>query len=187
MDITREQLVAIMPFAKHRATRWLKPINRAMAEFNIYSPIRQAMFLANIAHESGELLYTKEIASGEAYDTGRLAKKLGNTPEEDGDGQRYKGRGPIQITGRYNYEVCGKALGLDLIAHPELLEDPIHGARASAWFWESHGLNALAELMDFQGVCGVINTGSRNTPANRIRGYDDRLRYYTRARKALGD
>ena len=102
--ITGAQLQSIMPFAKARIPSFVAPLNAAMYEFHINSPLRQAAFIAQIAHESGELRYVKEIASGAAYE-GR--KDLGNT--QPGDGMRYKGRGLIQITGRNNYAECGKA------------------------------------------------------------------------------
>src|SRR3990167_10770471 len=140
--ITREQLLKIMPFAKARVDLFLDALRRAMEEFKINTPARQAAFLAQIAHESAELRYVRELASGEAYDTGRLAERLGNTPEDDDDGERYKGRGLIQITGTRNYRACGEALGLDLLAKPELLEQPGLAARSAAWFWvKGAGLN----------------------------------------------
>ncbi len=88
------------------------------------------MFIAQIAHESGELTYVQEIASGKAYE-GR--KDLGNT--QPGDGIRYKGRGLIQLTGRANYEKYGQLMGLDLINNPELLEEPEFAALSAAYFW----------------------------------------------------
>lgn len=88
MTITLDQLRAIMPFAGKRAQIFLQPLNAAMEEFGINTPARQTAFLAQIAHESGSLRYTRELASGAAYDTGRLAERLGNTPEDDGDGER---------------------------------------------------------------------------------------------------
>ena len=115
--ITGAQLQSIMPFAKARIPSFVAPLNAAMYEFHINSPLRQAAFIAQIAHESGELRYVKEIASGAAYE-GR--KDLGNT--QPGDGMKFKGRGLIQITGRNNYHECGKALGVDLITNPVLLE-----------------------------------------------------------------
>lgn len=115
-----EQLKKIIPYAGRRADVFLVPINEAMNEFGINTPIRQAAFLAQIAHESGSLRYVREIASGEAYE-GRV--DLGNT--EPGDGPRFRGRGLIQITGRSNYHDCSVALyGAEapLLLHPELLE-----------------------------------------------------------------
>src|SRR5258707_58804 len=127
-----------MPNAGHRATDFLTPLRDAMREFSIdASPEREAAFLAQIAHESGELRYVHEIASGEAYE-GR--HDLGNT--EAGDGVRFKGRGLIQVTGRANYAACGLALDLPLLFHPELLESPDNACRSAAWFWDKHGLNA---------------------------------------------
>ena len=179
--ITREQLIAIMPLAKGRADAFLQPLNDAMAEFGIDTTRRMSAFLAQIAHESGQLRYLRELASGEAYDTGRLAKRLGNTPEADGDGQRYKGRGLIQITGADNYRKCSWALYGDgdiLMAHPELLEQPIPACRSAAWFWWSNGLNTLADVANsFQAITVRINGG--------LNGYADRVAYFERAKLVL--
>lgn len=179
--ITREQLIAIMPSADVRADRWLGPLNEAMAEFGIDTQRRVAAFLAQIAHESGQLRYTKEISSGAAYDTGRLAVRLGNTPEADGDGQRYKGRGLIQITGVFNYRRCSNALYGDssiLLTRPELLEETIPAARSAAWFWWSNGLNVVADCPNsFQTITMRINGG--------LNGYAERLAFFERAKKAI--
>lgn len=171
--ITGAQLQSIMPFAKARIPAFIEPLNAAMHEFHINSPIRQAAFIAQIAHESGELRYVKEIASGSAYE-GR--KDLGNT--QPGDGMKYKGRGLIQITGRNNYLECGKALGVDLVTQPELLETNDLACRSAAWFWASHGLNDLADKGDYIRICRRINGG--------LNGYQERLVYHARAKMALG-
>ena len=106
--------------------RALKPLNDTLVRFNINTPLRIAHFIAQVAHESGAFQYLKEIASGAAYDTGRLAARLGNTPEADGDGQKYKGRGYIQLTGTSNYRLFDEFTGRkhDLMNHPERLEQP---------------------------------------------------------------
>lgn len=179
MTVTKEQLLAIMPTAKKRTDAWLAPLNAAMEEFEINTPMRQAAFLAQIAHESGELRYVRELASGEEYDTGRKAKMLGNTPEADGDGQTYIGRGPIQLTGVDNYRACGKALGLPLIDMPEILEQPEHGCRAAGWFWTKlKKLNRWADIGDLEYITKRINGGMTH--------FKERFAYYCRAKAALG-
>ncbi len=176
--MTPEALQRIMPHAGPRAVLYAPHLTLAMAEFGIVSPEQRSAFLAQLAHESGELRYTKEIASGADYDTGQKAVDLGNTPEPDGDGQKYKGRGLIQLTGRRNYRECGVALGLDLLAHPELLEQPAAACRSAAWFWRSRSLNALADINAFGSITKKINGG--------YNGLDDRLRYWLRARMEFG-
>lgn len=168
--MTLDQLQRIMPHAGQRAAFFVDPLNAAMAEFGISTPKRQAAFLAQIAHESGSLFYVRELASGAAYDTGRLAERLGNTPETDGDGQRYRGRGLIQITGHDNYLLCGMALDLDLLAEPELLEQPALACRSAAWFWHNAGLNALADAGEFTRITKRINGGT-NWQAERLAFY----------------
>lgn len=173
--ITLEQLKKIIPYAGPRANVFLNPLNDAMAEFGIDTPARQAAFIAQIAHESGSLRYTREIASGAAYE-GR--RDLGNI--QPGDGMRYKGRGLIQITGRDNYVKCSRALYGDssaLLAHPEILEEVTPACRSAAWWWFSHGLNALADTGSFQKITRVINGG--------LNGYDDRLAFFQRATQVI--
>jgi len=184
--ITINQLLDIMPSAGKKADEYLPFLKMAMARYEINTPYRAAAFLAQIAHESGQLRYVKELASGDAYDTGRLAERLGNTPEADGDGRKYKGRGLIQITGHDNYMKCGQALGLPLLSNPELLEKPVNACLSAAWFWGSHGLNELADARDITGISGVINCGNKNARLERINGYVERLALYAKAKAAYG-
>jgi putative chitinase len=170
--MTRDQLLAIMPHAKERIDTFLAPLNSAMDEFAINTPRRQASFLAQIGHESGQLRYVKEIASGAAYE-GRA--DLGNTLP--GDGIKYKGRGLLQITGKSNYVECMLALDIDCVAHPELLELPVNACRSAAWFWQSRGLNELADAGDQIKICKRINGG--------INGLADRLALFAVAKKVL--
>ncbi len=159
-----------------RATEWLPHIEAAMDEFDINTPERQAAFLAQIGHESGGLHWVTEIWG--PTDTQRRYEgraDLGNT--EPGDGARFKGRGLIQTTGRSNYRATGEALGVDLIAQPELLADSTLAARSAAWFWKQHGLNELADAGDFMRITRRINGG--------LNGFDDRLALFEVAKEVL--
>lgn len=156
---------------------FLPYFNAACLEAEITTGRRLAYFAAQLGHESGDLTHWTEIGSGEAYDTGRLARRLGNTPEADGDGQRFKGRGPIQLTGRANYAAAGKALGVNLIENPERAGHRDLGFRIAAWYWRSRGLNDLADAGDFDGVTRRINGGQN--------GADDRRRRLVRAMAVL--
>ena len=128
VNLTELQLKKIIPYASSKNIKiYTSEFNKVLPLFSINTPLRICHFLAQVAHESGSLNYTKEIASGEAYDTGKKAINLGNTPEKDGDGQRYKGRGLIQLTGLGNYKAFQKWLNgaPDIIKNPNLLEQPL--------------------------------------------------------------
>lgn len=127
----------------------------AMLERSINDQNESRMFIAQVLHESVGLRYFEEIASGEEYE-GRA--DLGNT--HPGDGPRYKGRSPIQLTGRANYRAYGHALGLPLEQHPELAAEHKNGWRIAALFWSSHGLNQLADQGDFLTITKRINGGT---------------------------
>lgn len=175
MNLTLDQLRAIMPFAGQRAEIFLASLNATMDEFGIDTPARQAAFLAQVAHESGSLRYTRELASGAAYE-GR--EDLGNT--EPGDGPRYRGRGLLQVTGRDNYRRCSLALYNDtqhLLDHPEVLELPDPACRSAGWFWLAHHLNEKADAGDFERITRIINGGTDGEAA--------RLAFYERAQKVL--
>lgn len=173
--IALDQFRAIMPhLPEAKASAYLAPLNEAMREWAINSPLRVAAFLAQIAHESGELRWWEELGDGTAYD-GRGA--LGNS--HPGDGPRFRGRGPIQLTGRKNYAAASAALRLDLIAHPDMVAAiPIVGLSVAGWFWSTHGLNRLADSRDMRGITRIINGG--------LNGLPQRLEYYDRACKVLG-
>lgn len=161
--ISERQLTEIMPnLSASKAREYLPYLNKAMIEADINTPERQAAFLAQLAHESGGLQYMEEIASGAAYE-GRA--DLGNT--QPGDGVRFKGRGPIQLTGRSNYEAAGRALGIDLVNNPERAADPDVAFRVAAWYWNSRDLSAYADRGDFSGITYRIN-GGYNGAAERV-------------------
>lgn len=170
--IAKKQLNTVMPLARGFTEIYLDPLNAACAQHEINTPARIAAFLAQLAHESGQLRYVREIATGEAYE-GRA--DLGNT--QPGDGIRYKGRGLIQITGRANYEKCGAALGINLIDRPETLETPEYACKSAAWYWQAHGCNELADSGDFSKITKKINGGQN--------GRQDRESYYARAKSTF--
>lgn len=157
-----------------------------MPKWGIDTPQRQAMFIAQILHESGEFRYVEELGSDKylsKYDTGQLAKNLGNTPEADGDGQLYKGRGLIQVTGLDNYRRCGQALQLPLIQKPELLEMPRNAVASACWYWKSKNLNRHADLNAITACSIAINGRNKEGTAN---GIDARKDYWKLARLSLG-
>ena len=180
MSITQKQLLQILPNAGQLAGVFVSVLNTAMVRYQIVGPLRMAAVIAQIGHESGQFRYVRELGNDQylsKYDTGSLAKRLGNTPEADGDGQKYRGRGLIQITGRANYMTCGEALGIDLIKQPELLEKPQHACMSAAWFWATKGLNTLADAGQFDKITQRINGGQN--------GSADRQALYVRALKVL--
>lgn len=162
-----------LPYAKpDNIQKYGDKLIEAMTRYNINSNLRQAAFIAQLAHESGSLRYVEEIASGEAYE-GRL--DLGN--KMPGDGKRFKGRGLIQITGRSNYKLVSDALNYDFIAKPEDLELPGPACFSAGWFWQFHRLNRLADIDAFDKITRAINGG--------LNGYEDRCKHWETAKDVL--
>ncbi len=171
--LSSAQLHRIMPsLSLANASRYAPLLSAAMAEFGITTSARKAAFLAQVGHESAGLRYFEELASGAAYER---RKDLGNV--RPGDGRRFKGRGPIQLTGRANYRLAGRALGLDLENHPQLAARPDVGVRIAGWFWRRHGLNELADRGDFREITKRINGG--------FNGLADRRAYWARAKAVV--
>jgi predicted chitinase len=185
MTLTGEHLHVIMP-ALNAAAReeHLPTLNAALVEFEITSPARAAAFLAQLAHESGQLRFMEEIwgptAAQLRYEpASTLAATLGNT--EAGDGRRFKGRGPIQITGRANYRRYGDLLGVDLVTAPQLAAKSDLAFRTAGLYWNRNGLNELADEATedaFKTITRRINGG--------LNGLADRERFYAVACAALG-
>jgi putative chitinase len=174
--ITASQLHAIMPLAGARADVFAPILADVMLFRQINTPARAAAFLAQVGHESGQLRYLREIWGPTPAQTRYEGRAdLGNT--QPGDGKRFMGRGLIQITGRANYAACGAALGVDLLAHPELLETPLYAAGSAAWFWLQNNLNRFADRSDFVGLTRAINGGTN--------GIADRRALWERAKTAL--
>lgn len=182
--------------------KWLEPLEEAFAKYDISTPQRQACFIGQCAHESGNfktlqenLNYsaeglmktwpsrfpTKEIADQYARQPAKIAGKvytgrLGNTSEEEA--AQYLGRGLIQLTGKENYKNCGLGIGVDLLADPTLLLDPRYAAMSAGWFWNKKGLNSLADVQDYETMTKRINGG--------LIGLDDRKAKIAKTLSVLG-
>jgi predicted chitinase len=178
-DAQLQEIMPALPAAKRQL--YLPHLNAAMRESGIGTTLlRSAAFVAQLAHESGEFRWMEEIwgptAAQLRYEPpNTLAQRLGNT--EAGDGKRFKGRGPIQITGRFNYAKYGQLLGRDLVAEPALAAAPELAFATAGLFWRTNGLNELADAQDFVGITRRINGGTN--------GLADRQMYYARAKTAL--
>lgn len=193
------------------AAQWAMPLNRAMERFRIDTPERQAMFLANVAHESARFtrgrenmnytsesrllqIFGKRILPSEAKRFLRnpeglanrvYAGRVGNGNEASGDGWRFRGGGPMGLTFRGNYRECGRGIGALLEECPELIEQPPIGALSAAWYWNDQNLNALADAGNFDAVCDEINLGRRTATVGDAHGYQDRLSLLAAFRRAL--
>jgi putative chitinase len=191
--VTPDLLVAAMGCTRERADRYAAHLDAACLAGGISTGMagvaRLAQFLAQLGHESGALVYVREIADGSAYE-GRA--DLGNT--QPGDGRRYRGRGLIQTTGRANYRKTRGWLAAlnvrdapDFEAEPELLETPQWAAWSAVGFWHANKLNVVADGDDLTACIRVgrgVNRGNVNDarPAN---GEDDRIKRWRRARAAV--
>lgn len=179
--MTAEQLKQIAPGIKHNVVETFLPhLNIYMERYEINTPLRQAAFIAQLLHESGGFRYVREIWGPTTAQRGYEGRKdLGNVIK--GDGERFKGRGLIQITGRANYEHVSKALtgsGTTFTDNPELLTAPCYAVESAAWFWKDRGLNELADKRDFEKITRRINGG--------LNGLVDRQKYYGLALDVLG-
>lgn len=172
-EFSQAKLHGVMVNARReRIASFFAPLQDVMAKYQIDSPLRRAHFLAQVGHESAELLYVEEIANGDAYE-GRA--DLGNT--QRGDGRRFKGRGLIQLTGRANYRDYGAVIGMDLEVNDNwkrISTDPALTVDVAGWFWRNKGLNAVADTDDLQSVTRRVNGG--------LNGLADRTRQLTRAK-----
>lgn len=141
--------------------------------FGINTAVRQQHFLAQVAHESDHFQTTREYASGKAYE-GR--KDLGNT--QKGDGERFRGRGLIQLTGRFNYQKASDALKEPYVDDPPLVEKFPAAAIVSGWWWQTNGCNELADKDDVKVVTKRVNGG--------LNGINSRTALLATARTAIG-
>jgi predicted chitinase len=150
-----------------RAEAFWPYFNEALDYASINTCLRVSAFVAQVGHESAGLYYFEELASGADYE---WRTDLGNNVA--GDGMRYKGRGPIQLTGRSNYKAAGSSLGLPFESDPERVAFPSGGFKAAAWYWKNHwsgNLNQYCDsgsLTDFRMLTQRIN-GGQNGAADR--------------------
>jgi putative chitinase len=182
--------------------KWLGPLEEAFVKYDISTPVRQASFIGQCAHESGNFRTLEEnlhysaaslmrvwpsrfpnldVASQYANNPEKIANKvyagrMGNT--EEGDGWKYHGRGLIQLTGKENYVNCGLGMGVDIVGNPNWLLDPKYAALSAAWFWNKKGLNNLADTQDYETMTKRINGG--------LLGLDDRKAKIAKAISVLG-
>jgi putative chitinase len=87
------------------------------------------------------------------------SSRMGNGPPQSGEGWKFRGRGAKQLTGKDNYKRCGDALGVDLVANPDLLLEPLYAARSAGWFWKTNNLSPFADSGDIKGMTKKINGG----------------------------
>lgn len=166
--ITGAQLSRITGLRIQIADQYAPAISKAARLFDITTPRRISLFVAQIAHESDRFRTFEEYASGAAYE-GRT--DLGNT--EPGDGVRFKGHGWIQITGRANHRAVAERFGIPFDRVVSWLTQPTGAALSAAWFWHSRGCNDLADDLDVRAITRKINGGQN--------GLQDRLALSTTA------
>lgn len=141
--------------------------------------LRLAHFMGQCSHESGGFRYMEEIASGGAYE-GRA--DLGNT--QSGDGKRYKGRGPIQLTGRSNARFYGRKCGIDFENRPDLMAVPSIGILTACMYWDQNGLNAYADRDEGTAIGNGINRGNPKSD-KQPNGAADRIARTALAKKLI--
>ena len=209
-QITEVEWLAMFTKADHMRA----PINAACTEFGLHTAQRITAALAQWAHESQDFLKAEEnlayrnperlmavypfrvktladakalVAAGpEAIANRVYSNRMGNGPEASGDGWRYRGRGIVQLTGRFNYAAAEKALGVALVEFPDHARGPETGARIAGWHWKATGCNELADHDQFDAICDVINIGHATPRVGDSNGYQDRVSRWLRYREAMG-
>lgn len=205
MEITKDKLKKITGIIDDtKLEGLLKGLQDVVVKYSINTPLRMAHFLAQLMHESNNFTAVKEnlnysakalMATWPKRFTAELAKasernpekigniayasRMGNGDIKSGDGYKFRGRGFIQITGKDNYTAVGKALGLDLIKNPELLETLTNALVSGAWYWNSRKLNAVADLSPekVDKVTTIVNGGTN--------GLKDRQDHFDKIYKIL--
>lgn len=187
IELTIDVLVECLPEAKRaNLEKFVEGLNETFEHFEINTPERMAMFIAQTAHESGNFSATQENLNYSAKGlTGTFKKyfateaiaapyarkpemianrvyggRMGNGVESSGDGYRFRGRGVIQLTGKDNYTACGRALELDLLADPDSVAQNPVAVLSAGWFWNTRRLNDWADKGDVVTVTKRINGGT---------------------------
>lgn len=202
MELTLDQLEQSVPNCKH-PEKFLPHLNHYMINEGIITPLRKAHFLAQVAHESGDLniltenlnysasglikvfgkyfpgveLATKYARRPEAIANRVYANRMGNGLESSGDGWRYRGAGLIQLTGKNNHKAFADASGKPLEAIGDYLRSYEGAVHSAVWFWTKNGLNKLADQNDIMGITRRINGG--------YNGLQDRTEKFQRIIKFL--
>ena len=203
MEITQEQLQSCIgdnPYLE----QWCHALNQILPEYGIDTPQRVAAFIAQCAHESNgfralkeNLNYkaeslmkifhkyfpTAELANQYAHNQEAIANRvyanrMGNGPEESGDGYRYCGRGLIQLTGKDNYQSFADSIDTDIEQLPEYLGTFEGALQSACWFWETNNLNQYADNNDILTMTKRINGGTI--------GLEDRQKHYQHALHVFG-
>lgn len=151
-----------------KAIELSKKYKTLLNNYGINTPLRLAMFFAQTDHESLGFKYTKELGNDSYFAKYEGRKDLGNT--QKGDGLRFKGRGFIQVTGRYNYTLISKDTRIDYLNNPQWLEREADAMISALWYWQKRNLNKYADASDLKGATKVIN-GGYNGLADRQEKY----------------
>jgi putative chitinase len=203
-DFTQEKLARLLP-KNTELSAWYQALSQVLPAFSINSPLRVAAFIAQCSHESREFTVLQENLNYDAAGLMRIfpryfqginpadyarrpekiasrvyGSRMGNGAEASGDGWRFRGRGPIQLTGRDNYTACSRDLfgDLRLIENPDLVSsDKKTSLMTAAWFWKRNNINALADAGDIVAMTRRINGGTI--------GLEDRKKHYVHALAVL--
>ena len=202
--ISKEQLKQIMPSCTaENLEKYVGPLNDTMQRYEINTPLRQAHFLAQVAHESEQL---KHVVENLNYSQARLiqvfpryfrtieeaapynrqpekianrvySNRMGNGDEASGEGWKFRGRGLIQLTGKENYKKASDAIGVDFVSNPDLVQGPVYATLTAGWYWDSRELNKPADADNIYKVTKLINGGTI--------GIESRELYLERAKATL--
>lgn len=205
-ELTKEQLQQLIP-KNPFIDQWYGALSQLLPDYEINTPQRIAAFIAQCAHESGNFVAIKENLNYRAVTLRKLfskyfptdelaqqyaslpnkqeaianriyANRMGNGPEESGDGYRYCGRGLIQLTGKTNYSLFAESLEISVEEASEYLQTFEGAAQSACWFWESNNLNRFADVGDIKGLTKAINGG--------FIGLEDRVKHYNHALHVMG-